>query len=74
VGRAPNQGTQDAKSIGITGGIVLLVILFLADYCGGYVAGRMARFSEARQGGGFDVGPVPGGRPSPTAAPTRLQA
>ncbi|MET1051838.1 MAG: hypothetical protein ABWX65_04280 [Mycetocola sp.] len=30
--------------------IVVLVILFIAYYCGGYVAGRMARFSGAKQG------------------------
>jgi protein-S-isoprenylcysteine O-methyltransferase Ste14 len=30
--------------------IVLLVILFLSYYCGGYVAGRMARFNGAKQG------------------------
>jgi hypothetical protein len=32
------------------GGIIALVILFVAYYCGGYVAGRMARFSGAVQG------------------------
>ena len=30
--------------------IVLLVVLFVAYYCGGYVAGRMARFDGAKQG------------------------
>ena len=30
--------------------IVVLAILFVAYYCGGYVAGRMARFSGAKQG------------------------
>jgi hypothetical protein len=39
-----------AETIGIAGGIGLLVILALAYYCGGYVAGRMARFDGARQG------------------------
>jgi hypothetical protein len=29
---------------------VLLVIFFVAYYCGGYVAGRMARFNGTRQG------------------------
>ena len=42
--------TQEADTIGIVGGIVLLVILFLAYLAGGYVAGRMARFDGARQG------------------------
>lgn len=30
--------------------IVVLAILFIAYYCGGYVAGRMARFNGAKQG------------------------
>jgi hypothetical protein len=36
--------------IGLVGGIVLLIILFVAYLAGGYVAGRMARFNGARQG------------------------
>jgi hypothetical protein len=36
--------------VGLVGIIVLLVILFVAYYCGGYVAGRMARFNGAKQG------------------------
>jgi len=43
--------TSDATStVGIAGGVALLVILMLAYYCGGYVAGRMARFNGPRQG------------------------
>ena len=34
----------------LAGGITLLVILLLAYFCGGYVAGRMARFDGAKQG------------------------
>jgi hypothetical protein len=41
-----------AETIGLAGGIGLLVILALAYFCGGYVAGRMARFDGARQGVG----------------------
>ncbi|SOE03394.1 hypothetical protein [Blastococcus haudaquaticus] len=41
---------EEASTIGIVGGIVLLVILFLAYLAGGYVAGRMARFDGVRQG------------------------
>jgi hypothetical protein len=41
---------SSAETIGIAGGIGLLVILALAYFCGGYVAGRMARFDGARQG------------------------
>ncbi len=40
----------EAETIGLSGGIALLVILGLAYFCGGYVAGRMARFDGARQG------------------------
>ncbi|HEU0102031.1 MAG TPA: hypothetical protein VFR07_06885 [Mycobacteriales bacterium] len=39
-----------AGTIGIVGGIVLLLILFVAYFCGGYVAGRMARFNGMKQG------------------------
>jgi hypothetical protein len=39
-----------ARTVGVTGGIVLLAVLFVAYYCGGYVAGRMARFAGAKQG------------------------
>ena len=38
------------KTIGLGGGILLLIVLAIAWYCGGYVAGRMARFDGARQG------------------------
>jgi len=37
-------------TVGLAGGIGLLCILFIAYYCGGYVAGRMARFNGASQG------------------------
>jgi hypothetical protein len=41
---------QAANTIGIIGIILVLLIVFVAYYCGGYVAGRMARFSGAKQG------------------------
>jgi len=44
------EATANAGSIGIGGGIALLVVLFLAYLAGGYVAGRMARFDGVRQG------------------------
>jgi len=44
------EATQEAGTIGVVGGVVLLVILFLAYLAGGYVAGRMSRFDGARQG------------------------
>ncbi|MDQ2660364.1 MAG: hypothetical protein M3Y52_00660 [Actinomycetota bacterium] len=40
----------NAEAIGWIGAIALLVILFVAYYCGGYVAGRMARFNGVKQG------------------------
>ncbi|MCM6763285.1 hypothetical protein NB037_12735 [Rathayibacter sp. ZW T2_19] len=51
-------GTQDVTAdlaadpvaFGWVGAIALLVILFVAYYSGGYVAGRMARFNGAKQG------------------------
>ena len=43
-------GTGTAKTIGLIGAILLLVVLFVAYYCGGYVAGRMARFNGTKQG------------------------
>jgi hypothetical protein len=43
---------SDTKTIGLGGGIALLVVLMVAYYAGGYVAGRMSRFDGARQGAG----------------------
>jgi hypothetical protein len=45
-----DEAAQQAETLGIGGGIALLVLLFLAYLAGGYVAGRMARFDGARQG------------------------
>ena len=44
------EATGEAESIGVGGAIALLVVLAVAYYCGGYVAGRMSRFDGARQG------------------------
>ena len=41
---------ENASTIGIIGAIALVVVVFVAYFCGGYVAGRMARFSGAMQG------------------------
>ena len=38
------------QTAGIVGGIVLLAIILIAYFCGGYVAGRMARFNGVKQG------------------------
>jgi len=39
-----------ASDIAWAGVILVLVVVLIAYYCGGYVAGRMARFDGARQG------------------------
>jgi hypothetical protein len=40
----------DANTIGLGGAILVLAIIALSWFCGGYVAGRMARFDGIRQG------------------------
>src|SRR5215208_3270285 len=47
-----SDAANNAESIGLGGAIALLVVLMIAYYCGGYVAGRMSRFDGARQGFG----------------------
>jgi len=42
--------TSQTETIGVAGAIALLAILLVAYYCGGYVAGRMARFNGVKQG------------------------
>lgn len=39
-----------ADTVGIVGAVVLAAIVFVSYYCGGYVAGRMARFDGLKQG------------------------
>jgi hypothetical protein len=46
------EATGSADTIGIVGGVLLLLVVLAAYYCGGYVAGRMARFNGPRQGFG----------------------
>lgn len=38
------------QTAGAAGAIVAAIVLFVAYYCGGYVAGRMARFNGMKQG------------------------
>ena len=45
-----DEAAAQADTLGIAGGIAILVVLFLAYLAGGYVAGRMARFDGVRQG------------------------
>ncbi len=55
-GQAAEQAGQAAQNpatvqtAGLVSAIAVLAILFLAYYCGGYVAGRMARFNGMKQG------------------------
>jgi hypothetical protein len=44
----PSKG--DADTVSIVGGALLVAVLALAYFCGGYVAGRMSRFDGGRQG------------------------
>ncbi len=48
----PGQAAGNAGTYGLVGLIVLLVVILLAYLCGGYVAGRMARFNGVKQGVG----------------------
>ena len=50
VTQATDAAAEQAETVGIVGAIILLVILLVAYYCGGYVAGRMARFDGLKQG------------------------
>ena len=43
---------DEAQTIGLVGGLLVLLTLAIAYYAGGYVAGRMSRFDGARQGFG----------------------
>lgn len=49
-GDVNNSAAQNAGTIGLVGAIALGVILLISYYCGGYVAGRMARFDGLKQG------------------------
>jgi hypothetical protein len=45
-----NATGSDAETIGIVGAILVLAVMLIAYFAGGYVAGRMSRFDGARQG------------------------
>jgi hypothetical protein len=47
-----SEANSNAETIGIVGGILLIAVLVIAYYCGGYVSGRMSRFDGGRQGFG----------------------
>ena len=44
------QATETATTVGLVSAIVLALIVLISYFCGGYVAGRMARFDGAKQG------------------------
>ncbi|SEM85834.1 hypothetical protein E3O25_04745 [Cryobacterium sp. TMT1-3] len=48
--QAADAAAENASTVGLVGGIALIVVVFVSYLCGGYVAGRMARFSGAKQG------------------------
>jgi hypothetical protein len=50
VSEIENVTNGDTDTIGLGGAILVLAILALSWFCGGYVAGRMARFDGVRQG------------------------
>jgi len=45
-----SEASGNAETISVVGGVILLLILILAYYSGGYVSGRMSRFDGGRQG------------------------
>lgn len=49
---AASSAGDNAETVSIVGGILLLLVLGTAYFCGGYVAGRMSRFDGKRQGFG----------------------
>ncbi|MCU1537495.1 MAG: hypothetical protein JWP82_1846 [Humibacillus sp.] len=50
IDKAATATPSEAQTVGTIGAVLLAVILFVAYFCGGYVAGRMARFNGAKQG------------------------
>jgi hypothetical protein len=47
--QAGEAAAENAATVGLIGAIALGVVVFVSYFCGGYVAGRMARFSGAKQ-------------------------
>jgi hypothetical protein len=50
VTEAENEVTTNTEEVSFGGAIALIVVLMIAYYTGGYVAGRMSRFDGGRQG------------------------
>jgi hypothetical protein len=51
-GSVATAAEDNADTVSIVGGVLLLLVLATAYFCGGYVAGRMSRFDGKRQGFG----------------------
>lgn len=49
------EARSSAETISIIGGVLLILVLAIGYYAGGYVAGRMSRFDGSRQGLGVWV-------------------
>lgn len=47
---SPTEAELAAGSLGLTAAVVLVTVLLVAYYTGGYVAGRMSRFDGGKQG------------------------
>ena len=52
---SPSEASANADTIGIVGAVLFLLVLLVAYFAGGYVAGRMSRFDGPRQGAGVWV-------------------
>ncbi|MCU1423809.1 MAG: hypothetical protein JWM51_100 [Microbacteriaceae bacterium] len=50
VDAAADAAADSPETVGIVGAVALVVVIFVSYFCGGYVAGRMARFDGAKQG------------------------
>lgn len=50
VDEATDAAAANSGALGIAGAIVLALVLLISYFAGGYVAGRMARFSGVKQG------------------------
>lgn len=48
----PAVAVGNTETAGLIGGVALLLVILIGYYCGGYVAGRMARFNGVKQGFG----------------------
>jgi hypothetical protein len=50
-----DEAADNAETLSLAGGILMVLVLAISYYAGGYVAGRMSRFDGGRQGFGVWV-------------------